>query len=198
MTAQLRASRLMAGLRRRVGGETTTVGEMLGHLGDRATAFLLLVLAIPALIPSTGLPIGAMFGAAMSVIALQMLLGREAVTLPGFIARRSLTAAQVEALVRRSVPVLRRAERHLRPRLGGLARAGRLPALLVLLHGVLIVLPIPLGNTLPGLAVILIALGLLVRDGAAVAAGLVVSVAAVAFAAVMVGAVVWAGGAVMA
>ena len=46
---------------------------------------------------------------------------------------------------------------------------------------VLIALPIPFGNMLPGIAVFLIALGLAQRDGGAVAAGLVFAVPACAF-----------------
>ncbi len=41
-----------------------------------------------------------------------------------------------------------------------------------MVQAVLIALPIPFGNTLPGMAVIGIALGLIARDGLAVATGL--------------------------
>ncbi|MCK7495647.1 MAG: exopolysaccharide biosynthesis protein [Comamonadaceae bacterium] len=53
----------------------------------------------------------------------------------------------------------------------------------------MLVLPVPLGNMLPALAVSLFALGVLERDGVWVLAG---AVAAVASAAVVVSGVVWA------
>ncbi|HYC02440.1 MAG TPA: exopolysaccharide biosynthesis protein [Azospirillaceae bacterium] len=186
-----KASRTVMRLRRHVSGERTTVGEVLGHLGDRATGLLLAILAIPCLIPSTGLPIGAAFGAAMAVVACQVLVGREG-KLPGFVARIKVKATLLDALLRRAVPLLRRIERHLRPRMPALARLGPIPALLIILHGVLIILPIPLGNTLPGLAVLLFGLACIVKDGGAMLAGYAVSVAAVGFAAVVGGGALWA------
>jgi hypothetical protein len=51
-------------------------------------------------------------------------------------------------------------------------RAVRPLGIVVLIMAVLVALPIPFGNLVPGLAVFLIALGLAQRDGAAVAAGL--------------------------
>jgi hypothetical protein len=79
------------------------------------------------------------------------------------------------------VPWLARAERLLRPRFGVLTRQ---PAqyglgLVCLLLSIVIFLPIPLGNMLPALAVCLIALGLLGRDGVCVLLGLLAALAAV-------------------
>lgn len=67
----------------------------------------------------------------------------------------------------------------------------RLLGLVVLLNAVLIILPIPLGNILPAMAVMSVALGLIARDGMAVAAGLGLSATAVAASAALVGGAVW-------
>lgn len=56
----------------------------------------------------------------------------------------------------------------------------RLLGLACLSNGVLIVLPIPFGNTAPALAAILLALGLATGDGLIALAGLFLSVIAVA------------------
>lgn len=89
--------------------------------------------------------------------------------------------------------MIQRLERLTRPRLGALIRPSvvRLLGLVVLLNAVLIILPIPLGNTLPAVAVMTMALGLIARDGVAVAAGLVLSVGALAGSAALVGGAVW-------
>ncbi|HRK95135.1 MAG TPA: exopolysaccharide biosynthesis protein, partial [Rhodospirillales bacterium] len=70
-------------------------------------------------------------------------------------------------------------------------RAVRLIGLVILFNAVLIILPIPLGNTLPAMAVMSVALGLISRDGAAVAAGFGLSVTALAASAALVGGAVW-------
>jgi hypothetical protein len=65
----------------------------------------------------------------------------------------------------------------------------RLAGLAVLLDAILVVLPIPFGNTAPAVAVLALALGLTMNDGLMVLAGMVLTVIALAVDAVLV----WAG-----
>ena len=78
------------------------------------------------------------------------------------------------------MPWLQRAESLLRPRLARLSLPPmeQLVGFLSLLLAVLLVLPIPLGNVLPALAISLLALGVLERDGVWVLAGFAVAAAA--------------------
>ena len=89
--------------------------------------------------------------------------------------------------------MIKRLERLTRPRLAALVQpwAIRVLGLVVLVNAVLIILPIPLGNTLPAVAVMSLALGLIARDGMAVAAGLGLSATALAASAALVGGAVW-------
>ena len=79
----------------------------------------------------------------------------------------------------RILPWLTFVERFLRPRLWPLSRlAGeRLVGVISLLLGIIIVLPIPLGNGPTAFAVALLGLALSERDGVWLLAGLVVTVA---------------------
>jgi hypothetical protein len=110
--------------------------------------------------------------------------------LPGVIARRSLARDDLQTLVRRIRPWLARAEKLLRPRWGLLTHPPLEYAigLLCLVLAVVLSLPIPLGNTLPALAISVLALGVLERDGLWVLAG----TALAAFALAVVSGVVWA------
>jgi hypothetical protein len=75
------------------------------------------------------------------------------------------------------IPWLARAERLLRPRavLLVLPPMEYLVGLVCLLLAVVLVLPIPLGNMLPALAISMLALGILERDGFWILAGLAVA-----------------------
>ena len=86
------------------------------------------------------------------------------------------------ALVMRAAPWLSRAERLLRPRLSGLCRSPTeyLVGLVCLLLSLIVFMPIPLGNMLPALAICLMALGILERDGVWVLAGLLTAIGSVA------------------
>ena len=160
--------------------ERIAIRDLLVALGDRATGALIFIFAFPNVLPT---PPGTstILGAPLVFLAAQLMLGK-APWLPGFVANRSMTRADFLLLVKRIIPWLQRAENLLRPRFTGLAvpPMEHVIGLLSLLLAILLVLPIPLGNVLPALAISLMALGVLERDGLWVLSGLAVSVAAIA------------------
>jgi hypothetical protein len=168
--------------------ERIAVSDLLEALGDRALAALLFVFAVPNVLP---VPPGTstILGAPLVFLAAQLAFGRKP-WLPAVIARRTMTRADFAALVQRIGPWLARAERLLRPRAMGLALPPMeyLVGLVCLLLAIVLVLPVPLGNMLPALAISLLALGILERDGLWILAGLVTGVAS----AVVVSGVVFA------
>lgn len=168
--------------------ERIAVSDLLAALGDRALAALLFVFAVPNVLP---VPPGtsAILGAPLIFLAAQLAFGRRP-WLPAVISRRTMTRTDFAAVVRRIVPWLARAERLLRPRAIGLALPPMeyLVGLVCLLLAVVLVLPVPLGNMLPALAISLLALGVLERDGLWILGGL----ATAAVSAVVVSGVVFA------
>jgi hypothetical protein len=102
--------------------------------------------------------------------------------LPSFIARRSMARTDFAGLIRRVTPWLMRAERMLCRRISGVCAPPLEYAIgaACLLLSIVLVLPIPMGNMLPALAICLMALGILERDGLWVILGLVTAVAGVA------------------
>lgn len=162
------------------GRERIAVGDLLAALADRALGALLFVFACPNALPA--LPgTSVILGAPLVLLAAQLAFKRQP-WLPGFIARRSMARADFQTLVGRICPWLQRAEKMLRPR----ASAWALPpmeylvGLVCLLLAIVVLLPIPMGNMLPALAISMLALGILERDGLWVAAGLAVAAGAVA------------------
>jgi hypothetical protein len=165
-----------------------SIGDLLAALGDRALGALLFIFAFPNVLP---VPPGTstLLGAPLIFLAAQLMLGRSP-WLPAVVSRRSLLHADFVVLVRRVVPWLQRAERLLRPRLSWAALPPMEYALgaVCLLLALVLVLPIPLGNMLPALAISLLALAVLERDGLWALAGLAVA----GLSAVVVGGVVFA------
>lgn len=158
--------------------ERIAISDLLVALGDRATGALMFIFAFPNVLPT---PPGtsSILGAPLIFLAAQLMLGR-APWLPAFVAKRSMTRSDFSSLVKRIVPWLQRAESLLRPRLANLSLPPmeHFVGLLSLVLAILLVLPIPLGNVLPALAISLLALGVLERDGVWVLLGLAVAAAA--------------------
>ncbi len=175
-----RFSAILAGLADDQGRERISVGDILAAMGDRAFGALMLIFALPNILPT---PPGtsAVLGAPLVVLAAQMTLGLRP-WLPQIIAGRSMTTRDFAAVVGRLMPLLLRAERLLRPRLSFLTTppAENVMGAVCLVLAVVLFLPMPLGNILPALAVSLTAFGILERDGVWVIAGLVCAVVALA------------------
>ena len=168
-------------------GERTTLGQLLALLGEHATALVLLVFSIPAIIPTPGLPAGFIFGTALALLAAQLVIGADRFYLPARLARISIPHRLLQGMAVRLGPKLGVLETWLKPRGQVLTGKGALRplGLFIFVMAVLIALPIPFGNVLPGLAIFFIALGLAQRDGVAVAGGLLFGVAAIAFTAII-------------
>jgi hypothetical protein len=160
--------------------ERITIDDLLRALGDRAFGALLFLFAAPNVLP---MPPGAsaLLGAPLVFLAAQLCLGWTA-WLPAVVAQRSMTRADYARLIGRIGPWLARAERLLQPRWGVLTRPPVRNAIgfVCLLLALLLALPIPLGNVVPALAISVLALGLLQRDGLWVLIGFAAAAAAAA------------------
>ncbi|XYD03827.1 exopolysaccharide biosynthesis protein [Methylorubrum populi] len=156
--------------------ERLTVGDIVAVLRDRAFALLVVLLGLPNCLPMPP-PIPLVCGLVLLVIAIQIVAGMSAPWLPRRLLDQSIARATVEKAVKRAVPLLRRLERWSRPRLsvfdGALGMRG-MGVLILALALALIVAPPFFGQIPLGLAVSLIGLGLVERDGFVVLIGLVI------------------------
>lgn len=156
-----------------------SVGDLVQAMQDRAFGALLLVFAFPNILPSPP-GLAAVLGLPLVYLSTQMMLG-QLPWLPKFIANRSMTHQNFVTVVEKGAPWLSRAERLLRQRVGFMTSAPveRLLGFVCLIIALVLMLPIPFGNMLPSLAICLIALGVLERDGVWIIAGVLGGVIAV-------------------
>ena len=162
----------LADTARRCGG--LTIGDALASAGQASFGFVMLMLALPALIPIPG-PFGMVFGSALAIVALQFAVGIDALWLPRFLRDRKISPAAFDALQRYASPVVERIERIIRPGRMKALTGPKLPyilALPVFTLAVAIALPIPFGNIVPVIAVCVIAIGLIESDGLMVLLGM--------------------------
>jgi len=164
--------------------EAPTVHELLHRMGPASVGLILLLLGGLALVPG----IAPVFGAGLIVVSLGLVVGRGELWLPGWLRRRPIPRAKLDAAIARLAPRLVQLERWTARRgkhlLGGTIL--RIAGLAVAMNGLLILLPIPFGNGAPALAVLVLALGLTAGDGLAVLTGLVISLGAMMFDAALI------------
>jgi hypothetical protein len=178
----LAASTRLRALAERIAGAgdgRISVGEVVDTLGDTGLGLTLLLLMLPVFIAIPGLPVGIVFGFLVAVLGVQIMGGTDRLRLPGGVRARTLSAGQVRHVLLAALPWLARAERWLRTgRLAGLTSpsARRALGMVLVVQGAALAVPLPFGNHPPALAVTAIGLGLMERDGVAIALGLVLSV----------------------
>jgi hypothetical protein len=161
--------------------ERISLQELLDGVKTHARATLMILFSLPNLVPS--IPgMSAITGLPLLFLAVQMMMGNN-VWLPHFIASRSFLRSDLLRLINRLLPYLQRVERVLQPRQLILSRPTVLQVigLICVVLSVLIALPIPLGNFLPAVAIILFSLGTLEADGVFIIAGFVTAIASVLF-----------------
>ncbi|MEO0486687.1 MAG: exopolysaccharide biosynthesis protein [Pseudomonadota bacterium] len=153
-------------------GETVTLDWVLAQLHERAFGLFLLVLALPCCIPFLyGIP--QVVSLPLMFVSGQILLGRKAPWLPQRLGTRTISKAGLASLAERAGPWLRRIEALSRPRLIALTRPpmDRVLGAALVLFSASILVPLPLTNTVPGFAVVVVSMGLLQRDGILVLVG---------------------------
>lgn len=168
-----------------------TLGEVFDSVGRRSYGPLLLVIGLFAISPATVLPGMTWFAAALTLlVAGQMALGMKRIWLPARALAASLPRAAVQAGVEKARPWARRVDSVLKPRLMFLSKPPfvNLVAVFCILAA-LVTFPlglIPLAPLAPGIAVVLLGLGMTAHDGLWLGLGMAVLGGAVALAAPLV------------
>jgi hypothetical protein len=144
-------------------------GWIIERLEERSFGLLMFLLALIALVPGLSTFIGIL----LAIPAYQMIVARHSPALPRFATRRQLPTHRFEQVVRRIVPLLRRAESVIRPRWATPFRTTkRVVGIVILLLGVTMIAPLPFGHVLPAIIIMIVALAYLEEDGVVLCIGL--------------------------
>jgi hypothetical protein len=154
-------------------GERISVRTILGALSERSFALLVVLLGLPNCLPMPP-PIPALCALMLLVVAVQMTVLRPAPWLPRQLRRASVSRSDLRRAIARALPHVMRLERWSQPRWTmSEARAGAvMSGLLLVLLAVGMLFAAPFVGQVPyGLAVCLVGLGQVERDGLLVVFG---------------------------
>jgi hypothetical protein len=188
------ASVVLQGLLDKAPADHFTLAWLLDHLHGRSFGFIVLILALIAMVPGISMVAGVL----LMITALEMITGRAAPVFPRGVASRSLPTRHLSRVVGRAIPVMRYLEKAIHPRWNiPLESTKRVVGVAILLLALLLLAPVPLIQVVPATAIGLLSLAYLEEDGVLLAlallAALVVLAIAVAAAWEMVVGAVWIG-----
>ncbi|APG83033.1 exopolysaccharide biosynthesis protein [Sinorhizobium americanum] len=166
----------LTGMIASIRGNTITLRELMIEIGEHGFLLLCALLTLPFLIPVSIPGVSTVFGAAIILISLAITLNRLP-WLPRRILDRQIETEKLVPTLQKGAALVSKLDRYVRPRLHFLTHGAvmnRFNGLMIMAGGVLLMFPlglIPLSNTLPGVAILLLSLGIIQRDGLMVAGG---------------------------
>ncbi|MCA3268124.1 MAG: exopolysaccharide biosynthesis protein [Azospirillum sp.] len=180
-------------------GQKISLREILDELGERGYGALIVLLCLPNFLPFSVPGFSALTGLPIAFFCLLLLLGVKKPWLPAALMDRSVDRSSYASVVTRFVPWLVKMEGWVKPRLPALtSTAGeRVIGLVGIPVAILLAAPIPFGNPPPAIALALLALGVLERDGRCVMLGYAASALAFGLVGALVFGLYSAGSAVL-
>ncbi len=177
---EVRLSEALRSTRSAVSGHSVTLRELLRLVGEQGLLVFCAVLAMPFLLPVSLPFMSTALGAPMLLIAFAIITNRVP-WLPDRLLDHALPSATVQHVLERATRAAGRFEHLVRPRVLMLTATAGVNSLngIVLMIVVLLLMAqlplVPLANTLPGVAIVLLCLGMAERDGVTLMAGYVAS-----------------------
>jgi len=156
--------------------EGTTLRSLFALIGEQGMLMFCMVLTIPFLLPVSIPGVSTVFGLLITLIGVGVTLNRVP-WLPRALMDRHLNAEHLVPALERGAKLFARFDRVIRPRWLAIthgATINRVNGLALVLAGLLLMAPlgfIPFSNTIPALACLFLAAGMLQRDGLFVLAG---------------------------
>ena len=181
-----KTSELLEDILHSIKGEYITLRDLLGMMGESGLLLLCAFLSLPFLFPVSIPGVSTVFGAGIVLISAAITLNRLP-WLPQKVADRRLESGKLRPVLERGVTFLRKIDRFFKPRMGALttgAVMNRVNGLVLMGAGLLLMAPlglIPFSNTLPGVAILLLAAGISQRDGLVVLGGYVMVVLTIVY-----------------
>ncbi|MGG7055221.1 exopolysaccharide biosynthesis protein [Nitrosomonas sp. ANs5] len=172
-----------------------TVNQIKNSLHERGFGVLLAIAALPLCLP-VPVPPGytTFFSIPLFIFSIQMMWGMKAPWIPKWLADKEIKKDNLEKLVSKAMPWLRKIESYLHPRLTYISVHAweRIIGIFAFIFSISIALPIPLTNFPPGWGILIMSLGLLSKDGLTIIIGMIVGTIGIGITVVVL-ALLWMG-----
>ncbi|WP_372620627.1 exopolysaccharide biosynthesis protein [Falsiroseomonas sp.] len=184
---------MVCGIARGWPRERLTLGELIEALGPRGYGVLIVLFALPNLLPVYIPGLSPIFGFPLMIICAQLAYGLPSPRLPVVLTRRSMRRSDLLLITEKALPWLRRVERWVKPRPSVVT--SQLGERLIGVWGVLlcmiVVVPLPFTNGPPSLACLIMAIGLMEEDSVTILGGALFGVVAAVIGLSVIGSVGW-------
>ena len=150
--------------------DDVTIGDALDQFGNRSFAPFLVLVPLLEISPIGGIPgVPTALAILVALIAVQLLIGREHIWLPGFVERRSVSADKLESAIGKLEKIAQGADAWFGGRLKWLTKGPAITFAALMVLALCAAVPplevVPFASSVPMLAIAAFGLALMVRDG---------------------------------
>ena len=147
--------------------QSLKISEIFKHLGSKGFGIILVFLSLPSALPVPAPGYSTPFGIAIVLIAFQILIGKDAFKTPKFIQNIEFQPKLAQKVLVFAIRSLKKIEPFIKPRLLKFQSKQMRPliAINLILLAILMILPIPLTNTLPAIVICLLGISICECDG---------------------------------
>ncbi len=180
--APVRTSDVLRELFDRAGDGPMPIREIVGALGATGFGTSLMLFSVPEVIPIPIPGLAAIVSLPTGFISAQMVMGADGLRLPEWLLKRTVPGKALKKAIKAILPYLEKVERKTRARwawtTGPLST--RIIGAFVFLLALVMALPVPGTNMPPAIAIFILGLGLVERDGRLIALGFLLGLIAIA------------------
>ena len=175
--------------------QSLKVSELFNHLGSKGFGVVLVFLSLPSALPVPAPGYSTPFGIAIILIAFQILIGRSVLKTPKSIEKIEFQPKLLQKMLSFAIACLGKIEPFIKPRLAQFQSKQFRPLLAIslILLATLMILPIPLTNTLPAMVICLLGISLSESDGLLTCISIILSLFALAIYAFIIFAIITLG-----
>jgi hypothetical protein len=158
----------------------TSIKTILELFHERGFGVLLLFFAAPMALPIPVPPgINVLLASPLLLLTAQQAMGRHTIWMPKKIKNKNMSTKKLKNVMGETAKWLAKIEILIKPRLGFITQgaASKIVGTLGFIMALSVCVPVPLTNTVPSFGIALMAIGVSMRDGAAVIAGAIIGIA---------------------
>jgi hypothetical protein len=158
--------------------DTLTIQEVMHLLHERGFGMMMVLFALPNLFPVFLPPLPTITAAILCIFSFQMILRYDVPHLPHFIAKREMKRESLQKLVTKAMPMMKKTDRIIRPRFlfTTTHAAERYVGALMFIFAFVVAIPFPLTNFVPSVAIIMMGIGIMSKDGLAIILGSILGI----------------------
>ncbi len=160
------------------GKRTITLDDISAELQEHTFALLLILLTMISALPIPAAGYSTPFGIIITFLGIELLIKGNTLHLPKRLQKKTIPMKIFSRYARTITPFFTKVERFIRPRLTYLffRPFSTFSYTLILLCGISMIIPLPFTNTIPSLAILLMAIGMLEDDGYFMLIGMLVAI----------------------